>query len=51
MSFLTILSNSRELQGLFDNHRPIVMRKLARRLASVVADGQCAEVVTVASNR
>ena len=43
--FPNLSPNSREHQGMFGNHRPIVMRKLARRLAPVAADGQHAEVV------
>ena len=43
--FPNLSTNCRELQGTFENHLPIVMRKLARRLIPVAADGQLAMVL------
>ena len=49
--FPNLSTNGRELQGTFENHLPIVMRKLARRLSPVAADGQRAMVVIITSTR
>ena len=41
--FLTPPAISRELQGMFENHRPTVMKRLARGLTPVASDGQRAK--------
>ena len=43
VAFLTPTAISRELQGMFENHRPTVMKNSVRRLAPVASDGQRAK--------